>query len=183
MLDYKTYWDERHRTGLNGTKLPEWADYVLEQLLGQSNFAHCLDFGCGKGRWTPKLTKYVCHYTGCDVSPIALEQAKIRNPGRSFINPKYLINKSFCYLLFGCIVCVHLADKDVKRMAQLLMPGGTALFIESYTTEKYLPRLSQDYVMYRTKEQLLSLLPWSLDQWIVLNETTKITQCAFLFKN
>jgi ubiquinone/menaquinone biosynthesis C-methylase UbiE len=93
-----------------------------------------LDYGCGQGRYLTEFRKIfpMTEICGCDISDVALEIAKAKNPGMSFLK----MDSEFLDCpdaSFDCVISIEVLEHvgDVRKAAQeivrVLKPGGTAL--------------------------------------------------------
>ncbi|MEM7662712.1 MAG: class I SAM-dependent methyltransferase [Pseudomonadota bacterium] len=169
-FDEKEYWIKRHdkyrgdprsvgnlsRTveqndvaQLNGRKLIRG---VVPKLMPRS----ALDLACGVGRVAPDIIDLGFEYTGVDVSPTAIEQAKATYPEGSFVVgdiTTYQPTQKFD-LVMALHVLVHLVeDKDWENaldvVAGALKPGGLFLLIDELPEES---KRINVHVMTRSRE-------------------------------
>ena len=92
-----------------------------------------LDLGCGNGRLVEALKDKTLEYLGIDASSELISKAKLNYPGYSFlvqdiIDLKFNNDKKYNYI-FCLAVLQHIPGTDLrisvlKRMKELLLPGG-----------------------------------------------------------
>jgi SAM-dependent methyltransferase len=167
------YWLRRHEelegdirsVGNRGKSLEEnEADYriktrnlvsILRRELAMPRGKRVLDLGCGTGLYAPALTKLGIRYTGVDVSPVALAQARARCPAGQFVQSD-ILNLRLPSLLFNAVITVdvlcHLTDdaawrKAIAAIADLVKRDAVGIIIDRIEAERV---QYQDYVLHRT---------------------------------
>lgn len=108
------------------------AEIVLQELRSQGRaFDGILEIGCGTGWMTDRLRAFG-PITAIDLSPRAIEIARRRGLDARFIAGDFLA-EPFAPASFDAVVCVetlfYVQDQQavVRKMAELLRPGGSAL--------------------------------------------------------
>lgn len=167
------YWLRRHeelegdiRSVGNRGKSPEEneADYriktgklvsTLRRELAITRGKRVLDLGCGTGLYASALTNLGIRYTGVDVSPIALAQARARCPAGQFIQSDilnlHLPSRHFDAVMAIDVLC-HLTEdaawqKVIAVVADLVKRGAVGIIIDRIEAERV---QYQDYVLHRT---------------------------------
>jgi SAM-dependent methyltransferase len=118
----------------------------LLALLPRKRFANALDLGCGLGLLSQKLTQQAENVLGIDIAPAAIEHARRR--GAAFDNlafePGDILNLPASLdgrfdLVVVADVLYYLSPLDegvlhavVRRIADLLTPGGTCLLANHF---------------------------------------------------
>ncbi len=98
---------------------------------------HCLDIGCGAGRWTKTLMALGGKVTSVDVSEHALQSTRRFNPDvRSLdifdIPSKPELHEAFDFTLcWGVVMCTHNPLLAFKNVASTVKPGGS-LYVMVY---------------------------------------------------
>ena len=130
-----------------------WDAQVLDAILARigrqaSQFAHCVDYGCGVGRVTLQLARRFAKVTGLDISTPHLHFAAetLRHTGRGNVTltqvmPDNLMPVEACDLWYSRIVLQHcpppLTMRILRQAFHALSTGGIAVF--------QLPVWSRDY--------------------------------------
>lgn len=73
--------EEKNRAG--EAKHRRYLKTFLEHMYPDARDKMALDLGCGIGRLTPALVEHGFRYTGVEVSPVAVEQARAACPGET----------------------------------------------------------------------------------------------------
>lgn len=120
--------------------------------LGDLNGKKVIDIGCGTGGFSILLAKLGAFVEGCDISPKAIEIAKmkaeinkvsdvVKFKVNSFYNLEY-DSSSFDFAI-GQNVLHHLQDKKdaVSPLHRILKKGGKAVFFEPFSGSRWLDRL------------------------------------------
>jgi len=125
----------------------QWLKYdKLIALLPRKNFGRALDLGCGLGLLSQKLTQRADHVLGIDIAPAAIDIARQRGAGFSNLAFESGDILDLSPSLNGCFDLVVVADvlyylspldggaleAIVKRIADLLTPGGTCLLANHF---------------------------------------------------
>lgn len=98
---------------------------------------HCLDIGCGAGRWTKTLLTLGASVKSVDVSENALRSTQRFNPDTEKLDifdipsRKDLHNAFDFTLCWGVIMCTHNPLKAFEHVAKTVAPGGM-LYIMVY---------------------------------------------------
>jgi len=96
-----------------------------------------LDIGCGTGEFTKKVSKRIDNVLGIDISPVMIEEAKIRHPAR---NIQYMV-KDFDeldeHVKYDCIVSIatfhHLnMETTLPKINRLLNENGVLIVLDLY---------------------------------------------------
>jgi SAM-dependent methyltransferase len=167
------YWLRRHeefegdiRSVGNRGKSPEEneADYwiktrklvsILRRELATPRGKRVLDLGCGTGLYAPALTKLGIRYTGADISPVALCQARARCPAGEFVQSD-ILNLRLPNLHFDAVMAVdvlcHVTDdaawrKAIAMIAGLVKRGALGIIIDRIEAQRV---QYKDYVLHRT---------------------------------
>ena len=135
------YWISRHTelrgdiraTGNRGKSIEEnIASYhvknrilgtILEAEGGLLPGGSVIDLGCGVGMLGPALVSMGLIYTGVDVAPVALEQARERCPAGSYVEADILAyepDRKFDVVLASTLLC-HLVSDDAWHKAIALI--------------------------------------------------------------
>ena len=111
---------------------------------------HCIDIGCGAGRWTKALKILGAEVKSTDVSKHGLESVKRFNEDVEILNLFDILDKrkdlhqSFDFTLsWGVLMCTHDPKKAFENIAATVKPGGH-LYIMVYAPT------------YHNSEQVLS---------------------------
>lgn len=115
-----------------------------------------LDVGCGYGRAAPIFLEAGSAYTGVDISPIAIEDAKTRLPGIRFVVADlntWDTNERFD-LVAALWVIIHFVDDVawlslVERCLSWVAPDGSFLMVNR------IPRMT-DHPQAHTKQRQIS---------------------------
>jgi 2-polyprenyl-3-methyl-5-hydroxy-6-metoxy-1,4-benzoquinol methylase len=96
-----------------------------------------IDVGCGYGRLTKSFVENGFGYTGLDISPLAVERARLENALGDFEVAELSSwqGKSQYGLVFAGWVFVHFVDDDkwydfLTKCLSWVLPGGALLFAE-----------------------------------------------------
>ncbi len=99
---------------------------------------HCIDIGCGAGRWTKALLTLGAHVKSIDVSKAGLESTRrfnddVEDVGLFDIGSARpdLVGKFDFSLCWGVIMCTHDPKLAFRKVASTVKPGGT-LYIMVY---------------------------------------------------
>lgn len=102
-----------------------------------------LDVGCGYGRIADCFTANGYDYLGVDVSPVAIEQARERNPDATFLVADLANwNTTRMFDVVGALyVFVHFVDDDawvsiVERALSWVAPQGGLLIADQFPAER-----------------------------------------------
>ena len=128
---YEKYWDTQ-KGHLSDFSL-KWP--VLSKYIPTASGVSILDFGCGKGEILYEITKINPHARciGLDVSHVAIQDAKKKNPHYSFfqINDggKFPIPDNSIDFVFSSEVIEHVYDTEnaIQEISRILKPGGVLL--------------------------------------------------------
>lgn len=156
-FDQARYWLERHQKlegdprsvgNLSATLEQNHAGEVELKALVRTAATRAgghsaLDLGCGYGRVADAVMQTGMSYTGVDVSPVALAQARLDNPSAKFVQADLATwEPTFtCDLVLILYVFVHFVDDDAwARFARASMravaPGGTWLIADNFPNER-----------------------------------------------
>ncbi len=173
-FDQAAYWIERHER-YRGSILAVGNENYDEQGNQQNRREHdqrlakaltiikpssVLDVGCGYGRAAPIFLAAGCAYTGVDVSPVAIEDAKARLPGSRFVAGD--LNTWDTQERFGLVavlwVMIHFVDDMawlslVERCLSWVGPGGSLLMVNRF------PRMTDRPQVHTKQRQLSEYLP------------------------
>ena len=137
----------------------------LQGLLRREKFdgRSAIEFGCGIGIFSPIFTKRGIDYSGVDISPRALEQARERYPAGNFIEAniiRFKTDRRYDLVLTASVLC-HMVDERhwravLKNMARTLSPKGIIVLAEGLADDE--PVRQKDYVLHRTFEATRSQL-------------------------
>ncbi len=120
-FDNRTFWDYRYAyhsalgsgIGSRGDSLT-YKRCVVQQTVESKNPSSILDIGCGDQSVTEGIPDD--RYTGIDLSPVVIEQARKRYPERHYINGDFLEQSLPQYALTLCFdVVIHLDNIDRYR--------------------------------------------------------------------
>ena len=111
---------------------------VLEALYSSSTTGNILDLGCGIGRFAPIFISLGFDYTGVDVSPVAIAQARKSCPEAKFVEgiiTEYEPDQKYD-LIFVSYVLIHiLRDRDwlhvLDTVKRSLKSDGLFFLMES----------------------------------------------------
>lgn len=136
---------EVHGESFDGTRIRPWAGWqrLLPRLAQLPKPVHCLDLGCGNGRFAAFLAEHglEADYLGVDLSPALIASARRRNPPSArFLEADLLDGASWRELaghsfdlivLFG--VLHHIPSFASRRQVvqgstTLLRPGGLLVY-------------------------------------------------------
>lgn len=98
---------------------------------------HCLDIGCGAGRWTRTLMALGARVTSADVSEYALHSTSRFNDDVTHLDIFNLpqrteLNETFDFTLcWGVVMCTHDPKLAFENVASTVKPGGS-LYIMVY---------------------------------------------------
>ncbi|MDD5342523.1 MAG: class I SAM-dependent methyltransferase [Patescibacteria group bacterium] len=115
----------------SSTREDIWPEYLEFQKYLQPGMK-VLDIGCGNGRLTKIFDKVKVDYTGVDVSPRMLEQARKLFPGYKF-QVGDIMNLPFSEGEFDAVFCLQvihqipsgeLRRQALGQMSRVLKPGG-----------------------------------------------------------
>jgi SAM-dependent methyltransferase len=118
----------------------------LVALLPRKRFANALDLGCGLGLLSQKLTERAEQVLGIDIAPAAIEHARRRGaafdnlafePGDILNLPASLDGKFDLVVVADVLYYLSPLDEGilhavVRRIADLLTPGGTCLLANHF---------------------------------------------------
>ncbi len=116
---------------------------VLRGLWGETAGRRVLDLGCGTGIYVPALGELGVSYTGVDLSPVALEQARERFPQGAYVQSdvaELRVQDGFDAVLAVDFLC-HLTEDAAWReaidlMAELVKRGAVAIVVERLGAER-----------------------------------------------
>jgi SAM-dependent methyltransferase len=143
---------------------------ILRRELGAPRGKRVLDLGCGIGLYAPALTKMGIEYTGADVSPVALAQARARCPAGQFVQSD-ILNLRPETLHFDAVMAVdvlcHLTDdaawrKAIAMIADLVKRDAVGIIIDGIEAQRV---QYQDYVLHRTITEYQKALSLH-DMWL-----------------
>lgn len=151
--------------------------WILAQVARQ-RFQSMLDIGCGNGELLQLIQSEIgddsIHYSGGDLSPVAVERNQKRLPGMKF--HVLDVQKQALDARFDLIVCSevieHLEDREAafRNLAKMLQPGGTLILTcptgRMYETEKHFGHVSHPTVQeVKSLAQANSLRLERLETW------------------
>lgn len=176
----------------------KWHDFEVSTIKPYLNYGKILDIGCGIGRWADVLANECISYCGIDFSEAMIEAAKQRfsQENISFFqysfqdipqltsieSPSLPLIKGFDTIIIAG-VSMYVNDDDLKRtyryLYEILNKNGVIYLEESVGVEKRLTlkqhfseSLKNNYsVIYRTKEEYLTLLKDLTDKMILVKES------------
>jgi SAM-dependent methyltransferase len=157
-FDQAAYWIKRHRDFLNdprsvgnmavSKRANEQGEAVLAKIVQEAaGLARVprsvLDVGCGYGRVTASFIASGFDYTGIDVSPDAIAEARRRHPGQIFFvaditswqAPRRFGLVSVLYVFVHFVDDVHW-ELVLERMLDWIEPGGGLLFADQFRGER-----------------------------------------------
>jgi SAM-dependent methyltransferase len=157
-FDQAAYWIKRHRDFLNDPRsvgnmaVSREANEKGEAVLGRiveeaARLAgvprSVLDAGCGYGRVTSSFAVAGFDYTGIDISPDAIAEARRRHPTQRFVvadltswrAPRLYGLVSALYL-FIHFVDDHRWQAVLERTMSWIEPGGALLFAEQFSDRR-----------------------------------------------
>lgn len=119
------------------TRIAKSASVIAETL---KPYSSVLDIGCGYGRVAASFCDRGYSYTGVDVSPVAIEQAKEREPRGTYLAGSALdidIDQTFD-LIAILYVFVHFTDDDdwqrlIEKLVGRLNRGGGLLIADQFS--------------------------------------------------
>lgn len=119
-----------------------------------------LDLGCGYGRAAPVFLEAGCAYTGVDVSPVAIADARTRLPGARFIvgDLNYWDTVERFDLVAALWVMIHIVEDMawlslVERCLSWVAPGGSFLMVNRF------PRMTDRPQVHTKQRQISEYLP------------------------
>ena len=158
-FDQEKYWIQRHKsykgdprsvgTFALGIKENEAGEAqllhtvsVTAQLLKKS-YSLVLDLGCGYGRVASAFLDAGFEYTGLDISPDAIEQAKTRAPAATFIVQDLAtwVPSKMYDVVCVLYVFVHFVDDErwsafLHNVLASVRPGGMVFFADEFSGER-----------------------------------------------
>jgi SAM-dependent methyltransferase len=143
---------------------------ILRRELGAPRGKRVLDLGCGIALYAPALTKMGIEYTGADVSPVALAQARARCPAGQFVQSD-ILNLRLETLHFDAVMAVdvlcHLTDdaawrKAIAIIADLVKRDAVGIIVDRIEAQRV---QYQDYVLHRTITEYQKAL-FLHDMWL-----------------
>lgn len=160
-FDQDRYWIDRHvrlrgdprATGNVARTVDEnrEGDAILcgalaEALRVAGRFDRVQEIGCGTGRVAPVFAAAGIDHAGLDVSPVAIEAARAKVPGGTFLTVSALAldwgpPRDLVAVIY---VFVHFVEDDdwrrlIGRIAAFLPPGGALLFADDMPPEQDRP--------------------------------------------
>ena len=130
------FYEERYKEGYMD-EWPEWKKLRVIEIFSELNLpakGKALDFGCGRGIFTHVLKRALPNWeiTGCDISTVALEDAKIKFPKCRFslISNLHEANEEFD-LIFSHHVLEHVVNikETINDISKLQVSNGIMLHI------------------------------------------------------
>jgi SAM-dependent methyltransferase len=119
-----------------------------------------LDVGCGYGRAAPIFLEAGCAYTGVDISPIAIDDARTRLPGiRFFVGDLNTWDTDERFDLVAALwVMIHFVDDMawlslVERCLSWVAPGGSFLMVNRF------PRMTDRPQVHTKQREIGEYLP------------------------
>ncbi len=144
------FYGERYDQYGNNVKSVGWGDKesqalrfkILSEIGDLSNSSIC-DFGCGFGDLYDFLVKKFSniHYTGIDISPKLIEEAKRQHPDLTFILGDILINppvRTYDYILASGTLSFKMENHEayvydnLKALFEICEKGVAVNFLSSY---------------------------------------------------
>jgi 2-polyprenyl-3-methyl-5-hydroxy-6-metoxy-1,4-benzoquinol methylase len=185
MFDQNRYWITRHEryrddprsVGNLGKSLEEnrRAEGLMQERVGQAArllrpCASVLDVGCGYGRVATPFCDAGYDYTGVDVSDVAIETARAREPRGTFVTGSALevtFERKFD-IVCALYVFVHfVSDADwsrlLARLAGMVSDGGGLLFADEFPPRTRRPASHVVQRPLRTYRERLRRLGMRLD--------------------
>lgn len=102
---------------------PEWEAEIAKWV---NPSWRVLELGCGDGRWSDAFADY----TGSDISPTLLAEAKRRHPGKKFAHHDMRQGVSGEWdLIFTFTAWLHVPPKDIRKVR---LPDCNYLFVEPH---------------------------------------------------
>jgi SAM-dependent methyltransferase len=105
------------------------------------NGKHCLDAGCGNGRWTYAMQQFGAEVDSFDISPAAVEQCREVNPRAEVRSITNLVVSQYYDFVLCWGVLHHLADPVAGfcGVASQVAPGGIlhVMVYHKKTQEQY----------------------------------------------
>jgi len=120
----------------SATREDVWPEFQEFQKYIQPN-DRILDVGCGNGRLTKIFDKVKVNYTGIDISPRMLEQAKKLFPNHTFQMgdilslpfPENHFNIVFCLSVLHQIPSIELRRKAMEQLYRVTRSGGKLVLV------------------------------------------------------
>lgn len=126
------YWDHNQ----------QYQSYLLSQIDGSKEYG--LDIGCETGELTGMLKKYCMHVVGIDISPIMIQEAKIRNSknGIEFIKcdiEEFLSTTKKTFDVVISIATFHHLDIEttLRSIKSKLNKNGLLLILDIYKQQTF----------------------------------------------
>lgn len=123
--DYKKHWNKSNYGGVADHNWDQFIHSFMEP-------GSVLDIGCAAGRFVETLTKHQKHYTGIDISSVAIEDIKKRYPELEFQcqdivkwKPDRVWDNAFTWTVLEHIPHQHIkaAANNIKRLAKNIIIG------------------------------------------------------------
>lgn len=165
MFDQNEYWLDRHKRlrGKLGSvgliNAPEESASkaslqfqnsiraIAECLVKKQGSSRLLDIGCGIGRAAKPVCEAGMDYTGVDISPEAIEDAKTQfgDSGRFLVSDLLEFESDEPYdVVLAAWVLVHFVDDEkwdrmLRRIGSTITPGGAFVLIDVMASEESAP--------------------------------------------
>jgi SAM-dependent methyltransferase len=131
----------------------------LPDCLGPPAGRSAVEFGCGIGMVAVTLVELGLVYTGVDISPVALADARLRCPAGTFLEGdirSFRAPQPFDLAVAAYVLCHIVDDADwhavLAALARAVRPGGAFLLIDSLPEGE--PRVYGDYVRHRPRLEM-----------------------------
>ncbi|MEX1189280.1 MAG: class I SAM-dependent methyltransferase [Bacteroidia bacterium] len=130
------FYEERYREGYMD-EWPEWKKLRIIEIIHELNLPEtgkALDFGCGRGIFTQVLKRALPQWeiTGCDISQVAMDDAKLKFPDCKFSSVTELHARNSLFdLIFSHHVLEHVADieESIHDISKLQASGAVMLHV------------------------------------------------------
>lgn len=131
--DQRQFWNWHWKNSEQRKVLNDWTERRAKEILGliqglNLNRPRILDFGCGHGWFTERLTPFGEAH-GIDLSPEGIATAQARRPDISYLAGNVYdapLPRNYFDILISQEVIAHVENqsKYVQRAAEVLKPGG-----------------------------------------------------------
>lgn len=146
MYDPLNFWEANANFWINAKKSETSEDWEVIKKYIKPEWK-VLELGCGTGRWAP----YFLNYTGSDISPTLLLEAKKLHPDKEFAHHDMREGVPGGYdLIFTYTSWLHMPPKDIKKIK---LPKTNLLFVEPHGAS------SVEYCFQHDYEKLFKVKP------------------------